>query len=250
MAIVYSRIIQNLGIVVSELTITGGNMRFEVSDRWRLRYPGAVVACMLVTGVSNPERAPVLDGHLDEIEHEIRGRYAGYDRAALRASSPFAAYERYYKQFGQTYHVQHQVESVALKGKPIPRRAVLVEAAFAEELRSGILTAMHDADAISEVISADVADGSQEVVLYNGKSAQLDAGDMFMRDETGILTTVVRGPAEYGLVTPDTTSVAVCVYAPEGIGADAVTRHLDAISANMRLISDNATIAFREVISA
>lgn len=225
-------------------------MRFEASERWRLRYPGAVVACTLVTGVTNPERAAALENRLDGIELELRERYAGYERAALRASAPFAAYERYYKQFGQTYHVQHQVESVALKGKRIPRRAALVEAAFAEELRSGILTAVHDAGTIGEVISADVADGSQTVVLYNGKSAQLDAGDMFMRDETGILTSVVRGPAEHGLVTPTTISVAVCVYAPEGVGADAVTAHLDAIVANMRLISDGATVTLREIIPA
>ncbi len=49
---------------------------------------------------------------------------------------------------------------------------------------------------------------------------------MFMRDEHGILTSVIRGPAAYGLVTPETTEVAVCVYAPAGIGADAVTHHL------------------------
>ena len=225
-------------------------MRFEATDQWRNRWPGAVVACMLVTGAINPERNASLDARLEEIERQLRDRYAGVDRAALRERMPFAAYERYYKQFEQTYHVWRQVESVASKGKPIPRRAALVEAAFAEELASGILTAMHDGDRIGELIVTGVAHGGETMTSYNGKSVQLDKDDMYMRDKTGVLTTVVRGPAAYGMVTPDTTNAVVAVYAPEGIGADAVTRHLDAIAANMRLISPGATVEFREVIVA
>jgi DNA/RNA-binding domain of Phe-tRNA-synthetase-like protein len=205
---------------------------------------------MLVTAVTNPERSPALDARLGEIEEALRERYQGFDRAMLRASEPFAAYERYYKRFGQTYHVQHQVESVALKGKPIPRRAALVEAAFAEELENGILTAMHDARAIGSVIVTDAAAGGETVELYNGKTVELDAGDMYMRDEIGILTSVVRGPAAYGLVTPETAQVAVCVYAPDDVGAENVTRHLEAIASNMVLVSPGAVVDLFEVISA
>ena len=224
-------------------------MDFEATDQWRLRYPGAVVACMQVTGVTNPAQSVALDARLDQIERELRERFAGFDRAAVRASAPFDAYERYYRLFGQTYHVQHQVESVALKGKPIPRRAALVEAAFAEELHSGILTAMRDATAIGKTVVADVAGGDEQVV-YNGKTAQLDAGDMYMRDDNSILTSVIRGPAAYGLVTSETTSVVVCVYAPDGVGPDAVRIHLERIAANMRLISPTADVKLLEVIAA
>lgn len=223
---------------------------FAVSDRLRNCWPGAVAACLVVDAVSNPAESPALNERLAEIEGDLRERFGGRDRAALRALSPFDAYDRYYKRFGQNYHVLHQVESVALKGKAIPRRAALVEAAFAEELRSGLLTAMHDADVIGSEILTDAAIGSELVALYNGKEVTLDADDMFMRDEHGILTSVIRGPAAYGLVAPDTTSVAVCVYAPPSIGADAVTQHLEAIAANMRLVAPSAEIGFLEVIEA
>jgi DNA/RNA-binding domain of Phe-tRNA-synthetase-like protein len=223
---------------------------FAVSDRWKERWPGAVAACMIVTGASNPASAPALDERLVTIENGLRERYAGKDRAVLRSMPPFESYDRYYKSFGQNYHVLHQVESVALKNKPIPRRAALVEAAFAEELRNGLLTAMHDADAIGPAIVTDAANGMETVTLYNGKTVTLDDGDMFMRDEHGILTSVVRGPAAYGLVTPETVHVAVCVYAPAGIGPDPVTQHLQAIAGNMRLVSEEAEIEFLEVIEA
>lgn len=205
---------------------------------------------MAMTGLTNPAQADALEGRLDQVERELRERFAGSDRAGIRRSDPFPAYERYYRQFGQTYHVQHQVESVALKGKPIPRRAALVEAAFAEELSSGILTALHDGDAIGETIVADAAVGDEPVVLYNGKTVQLDAGDMYMRDENGVLTSVIRGPAAYGLITPETTTVVVCVYAPDGVGAEAVRTHLERIAANMRLISPNAERSLFEIVVA
>jgi DNA/RNA-binding domain of Phe-tRNA-synthetase-like protein len=205
---------------------------------------------MVVTGVANPASAGALEARLETIENDLRERYAELDRTALRAMPPFDAYDRYYKSFGQNYHVLHQVESVALKNKPIPRRAALVEAAFAEELRSGLLTAMHDADAIGPKIITDAANGTETVTLYNDKTATLDDGDMFMRDEHGILTSVIRGPAAYGLVTTETLAVAVCVYAPAGVGADLVTQHLAAIAGNMRLISEGARTEFLEVIEA
>jgi len=225
-------------------------MRFVATERWAQARPGAVVACMLVTGAANPSQADALENRLVEIEQELRARYAGFDRAAIRTSEPIAAYDRYYRGFGQTYHVQHQIESVALKGKSIPRRAALVEAAFAEELNSGLLTAMHDADAIGETITVDVATGEESVELDNGKTVQLDENDMYMRDERGILTSVVRGPASYGLVTPETTSVAVCVYAPDGVSADSVRMHLERVAANMQLVAPDARVELLEVVSA
>src|SRR5690606_23628663 len=160
----------------------------------------------------------------------------------IRALPPFDAYGRFYKQFGQNYHVLHQVESVALKGKPIPRRAALVEAAFAEELESGFLTAMHKAEAIGPTNVTAASPSPETYTLYNGKETVLDPDDMFMRDERGVLTSVIKGPAAYGLVTPETTSVAVCIYAPDGIGKDPVRTHLEAIAENMRTVSATAEV--------
>lgn len=225
-------------------------MEFSASSEWLLQYPKATAALMVVDGVRNPGRAEALEPRLESIERDLRTRFAGFDRSALRATPPFNAYDRYYRQFGQNYHVLHQVESVAFKGKAIPRRAALIEAAFAEELESGLLTAMHDADAIGELIVVDVATGAETVTLANGSAAVLKPGDMYMRDEHSVLTSVILGPTAYGLVRPSTERVAVCVYAPVGIGAAAVARHLDAIASNVRALSEQATVQFLAVIEA
>ena len=58
------------------------------------------------------------------------------------------AYAAYYERFNKTYHVQLQLESVALKGKSIPRVSALVEAMFMAELENLLLTAGHDLDVV------------------------------------------------------------------------------------------------------
>ena len=52
------------------------------------------------------------------------------------------------------------------------------------------------------------------VTLLDGNTVTLKPDDMYMRDDRGILTSIILGPASYGLVQPSTTRVAACVYAP------------------------------------
>lgn len=84
-----------------------------------------------------------------------------------------------------------QRESFALKGKPIPRRAALAEAMFMAELKSLILTAGHDLDAIAPAVRVDVTTDGARYLLLNGKLAMLERGDMMMVD-AGIIFSLLR----------------------------------------------------------
>jgi hypothetical protein len=194
-----------------------GDALFAATPAWHAAYPSAVGGALAMRGVANPETDPTLDEERVRLEVELRTRYAGLSRAEIRTTGHLAANDVYYRRFGQTYHVLMQIESIVLKGKPIPRRAALVEAAFMAELATGILTASHD---------------------------------MFMRDRTGILTSIVAGPARYARVTPATTAALFCVYAPPGIGETAVRAHLAAIEANVRLFAPGAeTVAASTIVA-
>lgn len=213
---------------------------FVPSPAWQTAYPGAVAGVVAFRGVTNPESSAALDGARERLEAALRARYAGMTRADIRATGHFPAYDAYYRQFGQTYHVLLQVDSIALKGKPISRRAALVEAAFMAEVDSGLLTASHDLDTLELPVMVDVATGDEQYVLYNGKSETCRSNDMSMRDRRGILTSIIAGPAQYALIEPQTTAALFCVYAPPGIGESAVRSHLEAIEANVRLIAPDA----------
>ena len=131
---------------------------FSVTDTWKTTYPGAAVGVLALGNVANPKRSAELDERKAELEREIRSRFA--DRAELRALDRLQAYRAYYKRFKKTYHVQMQLESIAFKGKSIPRIAALVEAMFAAELKNQLLTAGHDLDVVEPPVRLDIAQGS------------------------------------------------------------------------------------------
>jgi DNA/RNA-binding domain of Phe-tRNA-synthetase-like protein len=210
------------------------------TERWKAAYPGACAGLLIMRQVANPPSHPALEERKTELEAELRARFGQLSKAEIRASGNFPANDAYYRRFGETYHVLMQVESIALKGKSIPRRAALVEAAFMAELRNGILTAAHDLDALDLPATIDITVLDETFDLYNGKTQICRADDMTIRDRRGVLSTIVNGPAAYARVLPETSAALFYCYAPAGIGESAVRDHLAEIEANVRLISPEA----------
>ncbi len=220
---------------------------FVVSETWKATYPGAAVGVLAMRDVANPVRHGGLDQRKAQLESQLRSQFAGYDRAALKAFPSIQAYNTYYKRYNKTYHVQHQLESIVLKGKSIPGVAALVEAMYMAELKNQILTAGHDLAALRMPARIDVAEGSERYVRLNGEEQQLKPDDMMIADEQGIVSSVLYGPDFRTRITSLTRQVFFTVYAPPGIMERAVAEHLQDIQANVLLITPNAEVELREV---
>jgi DNA/RNA-binding domain of Phe-tRNA-synthetase-like protein len=223
---------------------------FIVSEAWKLAYPAAAAGILIMRNVVNPDSSPVLDSRKDELESQLRSRFSGQDRAALRSLLPIQAYDAYFERYKKTYHVQLQLESVVLKGRPIPRVAALVEAMFMAELKNLLLTAGHDLEAIQLPVRLDVSTGSERYILLNGQEQVLKPGDMMMADEQGIISSVLYGPDRRTRITPDTRRVLFAVYAPAGIGEQAVRQHLQDIQTDVMLVAPDAEVESLEVYVA
>jgi DNA/RNA-binding domain of Phe-tRNA-synthetase-like protein len=223
---------------------------FTASDEWKSRYPGAAAGFLALTGVSNPREHDALDKRKAGLEAQLRTQYAGYDRAALRELPRLQAYHLYYKRFKKTYHVQLQLESILLKGKSIPRVAALVEAMFMAELGNLLLTAGHHLGIVEPPVGIDVASGSESFVRINGQEQQLKAGDMFIADAAGVLSSVIYGPDQRTRIRSGTERVLFTVYAPPGIGTDAVQGHLEDIRDNVLVFAPAAETLSLEVLCA
>jgi DNA/RNA-binding domain of Phe-tRNA-synthetase-like protein len=220
---------------------------FIVSEEWKTAYPGAAVGVLAMRNVVNPERHAALDKRKEEIENQLRSRFSGYDRAALKALPTIQAYNNYYKQFKKSYHVQLQLESVALKGKSIPRVAALVEAMFMAELKNLLLTAGHDLEAVQRPVKIDVAEGSERYIRLNGQEQELKPGDMMIADAQGVISSVIYGPDRRTRITSETRQALFTVYAPPGIGEQAVYDHLRDIQANVLVVAPEADVELLEV---
>jgi DNA/RNA-binding domain of Phe-tRNA-synthetase-like protein len=201
-------------------------------------------------GVANPERAAVLDQEKEELESDLRARFGTLDRAAIREAGLLPSYAAYYKRWGQRYHVGLQIESIAQKGKEIPRVAALVEAMFVAELRTQILTAGHDLEALTLPVRLDAGTGEEHYQMPRGDEATVKQGDMYMADVHGVLSAILTGPASYGRIDPETTSVLFAAYGVPGIPASVIEDHLTEIERLVRLVSPAAETSLRQVVLA
>jgi DNA/RNA-binding domain of Phe-tRNA-synthetase-like protein len=220
----------------------------RVDDRWREAHPGATVGLLAMRGVRNPSAHDGLNDLAAGLEDELRARFGTTDRETLRAEPPLPAYAAYYKRWGQRYHVALQRESVAQKGKSVPRVAALVEAMFIAELRDGILTAGHDLDALTLPVHLGVGSG-EAFRGPSGKEETVKPGDMFTADADGrVLSAVITGPSDVARIGPETTAALFVVYAPPGVDPGLVNAHLDEIERNVRLFAPEAEVVGREMI--
>ncbi len=220
------------------------------SDRWKSTYPGAHIGVLAMRDVTNPQGRTQLDERREALEAVLRSREGGQNRNELRSHPVLQAYAAYYKRFGKTYHVQLQLESIVFKGKGIPRMGGLVEAMFMAELENLLLTAGHDLDAVAGPLSVEVATGSESYVMLSGEQRSLKPGDMFIRDEQGVLSSVIYGPDSRTRITPATRRVLFTVYAPPGVATEKVRDHLGDLEENVLAFAPRAQVEVDEVIAA
>lgn len=219
----------------------------DISAEWREFFPNASFGVLLMKKIANYPVCAELSAVRSETENGLRSLYGGKTRKELRATSPFAEYETYFRGFGQGYPVLAQVESVAIKHKPIISPSALVGAMFIMELKNGLLTAGHDFDLLMEPLTLDVGGGNDSYLALGGRDRKVQDGDMLLRDGRGILSSVIYGPDDRTFISENTTSVLFTVYGVPGIQASCVSDHLRDIEALVGRFSPGASTSVLKV---
>lgn len=222
----------------------------EVTPAWRSTFPDAYVGILVVRSVSNPDQHSELEQRKAELEDQLRSQFSGQNRAALSAHPILQAYSNYYKRFKKTYHVQLQLESIAWKGKSIPSMPALVESMFMAEMKSLLLTAGHDLDTLSLPLVLDVSTGIERYTLMRGEEQILKPGDMMISDQNGVISSIIYGPDWRTQITANTRNAVFTVYAPTGIGEQAVQQNLMDIQETILTFSPGAQVELLRVFSS
>lgn len=225
-------------------------LQITVTDRWHTTFSGGYVGVLLVSPADNKERATCLDTRKREFEVRLRERYRGFTRADFPELEILKAYRDYYGRYGQTYHVQGQLESVVQKGKTLPNVSPLVDANFSAELETLVLTAGHDADLLTAPLTVDATKGGEAFAQMNGKTRTLKSDDMMMSDGEGIVCTILYGQDERTLISPETCRALYVAYAPAGVPRVAVQRQLDLVLENVRLFAPQVEVELCELYTA
>jgi DNA/RNA-binding domain of Phe-tRNA-synthetase-like protein len=225
-------------------------LAISATDEWHRTHRGAVIGLLELSHVENPQLSPKLDERKREAEVRLRERYTGFSRQDFLALPVMSAYEQYYKRFNKTYHVQLQLESIVLKGKPLPNVSPLVDANFVAEVETLVLTAGHDADKLRGSISIDVSREGDQITQMNGASKAIRAGDMIMRDAEGVCCSILYGQDNRSPISWETTHVLYVAYAPMGVPTEMVETQLGRIEAGIRLFSPAAVMQQHWLLSA
>jgi len=223
----------------------------SVTADWRAAHPGAAIGLLEIAGVNNTRSSSALDQRKRETEARLRERYQGFARPDLLALPVMAAYARYYKRFGKTYHVLLQVESLVLKGKSLPQVSPLVDANFTAEVETLVLTAGHDVEHLHGEVSLGVArEGDQLAPMTGGAPKAIPPGDMIMRDAQGVCCSIIYGQDHRSPISPATSHALYVAYAPAGVPHETVDTHLRLIEAHARLVSPSAVTESLRVLVA
>src|SRR4030095_14013380 len=163
-------------------------------------------------GLYNHGSSSRLNERKRAIEAGLRERYQGFSRQDFLALPVMAEYERYYKRFNKTYHVQLQLKSIVRKGKPLPHVSPAVDANFMAEVETLILTAGHDGQNLAGPIVIDVSGDGDQMTQMNGASRAIRSGDMVMRDAGGISCSIIYGQDARSPISPESSHVLYVAY--------------------------------------
>ena len=217
---------------------------------WSDAHPGSVIGLLEMVGVENTLASPRLNQRKRETEARLRRVCAGFSRKDFLALPVMAAYEKYYKRFNKTYHVQLQVELIVLKAKNLPDVSPLVDANFTAEVDTFVLTAGHDVAKLEEPALIDVSRSGDEITPMNGTTKLIPAGDMVMRDGLGLCCSILYGQDNRSPITAETRHVLYVAYVPPGVPKEAVEAQLRQIEQNVRLFAPQAKVEQSRLLPA
>ncbi len=209
----------------------------NLSKSWNNSLPEACVGLLVIKNAPNQKDHPNLNLARKNLENKLRSKYGGMDRKMLRGTPVFAAYDAFYRPFKKSYHVQLQLESIVFKEKSIFSPSALVACMFMAELKTGLLTAAHDLTTLALPLVADVAVGIETYQRLDGSEQMLKEGDLYIRDQEGILSSVIYGPDQRTQIRPDTNQAIFTTYGPPGITKAQVQEQLEILGAYIKVFS-------------
>lgn len=220
---------------------------FEIDKAVLSTYPGAKMGILIMEGVAcSPFHSEVQ--FAQDLE-SLQVQYGHLTRKALKAAYPVKAYVDYYKQFGQSYHLLGQLDSVLQGKKSLEHPNPLLQAMFFMELESMLLTAGHDFKQLNFPLQLKLATGTEQYQSISGKEVTTVKGDIMLQDKRGVISSILRGPDSHSQITSDTREVLFTLYAPPGIEAQYLTQTLRKLEKRIQLFSPKARTILLKVFS-
>ena len=222
---------------------------FHIENTDGFATGGMCIGLLAIAGCSAASLVDYLAAE-EAILVNMRQRFEGLDRKALKALPPMDAYTAYYKRFGQNYPLIQQLESTLRSDKQREADSPLIRAMFIAEMNSMLLTAGHDIEKLRQPITLGLAKGEEAYLSISGRETAAVKGDAYICDREGVLSSILRGPDERTRITAETVDALFTVYAPSGVDTGAVNGMLDELERLIRLFAPASIRQYKGILPA
>lgn len=212
-------------------------MQIILTPDLKKTYPESIFGSLIVKEVPNKKEHKALETRKRALERRIRG-----DKAVVKDFEMIRYYNSYFTAWKKTYTypIEYQINTIR-KGKHLPQVSVLVDSMFIAELNNMILTSGHDLDTIQGDLMFDISNGDEQYLTINGKEQDLKKGDIFLKDEEGILACILFGPARRTSISTKTKNALYFAWCPQTINEAQVKTHLNEILRNVEKVYPTVT---------
>jgi len=217
-------------------------MEFSVRSEVIKLYPTAIFGSQTISNQQNMNTHPNIEQAKRLIEKKIRETFPDPEEDPIVQS-----YAGYFDRWGKTYPIEFQIKSIK-KGRSFPQVSTHVDCMFMAELENRILTSGHDRDAIQGGLVYDLADNGVEYVKLNGKKQVLVTNDVILRDDEGVLASVLFGPAARTSINKETVNPLYFAWCPVGIAYETVEEHLSTITQYSKSVYGDKIETARHII--
>jgi DNA/RNA-binding domain of Phe-tRNA-synthetase-like protein len=217
-------------------------MEFNVRPEVKIFYPTATFGSLTINNQQNMKKHPSIEQAKRLIEKKIRETYPATEKDPI-----VQRYAGYFDKWGKTYPIEFQINSIK-KGRTFPQVSIHVDCMFMAELDNRILTSGHDRDMILGRPVYDLADEGEEYVKLNGKKQVLLKNDVILKDDEGVLASVLFGPAVRTSIKMETVNPVYFAWCPVGIDYEMVDEHLSTITKFSKIVFGEKIESARHII--
>ncbi|MFC1803995.1 phenylalanine--tRNA ligase beta subunit-related protein [Thermoproteota archaeon] len=217
-------------------------MEFSVRPEVKIFYPTATFGSLIINNQQNMKKHPDIEQAKRLIEKKIRETYP-----TPKEDPIIQRYAGYFDKWGKKYPIEFQINSIK-KGRTFPQVSTHVDCMFMAELENRILTSGHDIDTIQGRPIYDLADEGEEYVKLNGKKQVLLKNDVILKDDEGVLASVLFGPATRTSIKRETVNPLYFAWCPVGIDHGTVDEHLSTITKYSKIVYGEKIESARHII--
>jgi len=217
-------------------------VEFSVRPEVKIFYPTAIFGSLTINKQQNLKKHPDIEQAKRLIEKKIRETYPDPKEDPI-----VQRYAGYFDKWGKTYPIEFQINSIK-KGRTFPQVSIHVDCMFMAELENRILTSGHDRDTIQGRPVYDLADEGEEYVKLNGKKQVLLKSDVILKDDEGVLASVLFGPAARTSINMETVNPLYFAWCPVGIDHEMVDEHLSTITKFLKIVYGEKIETARHII--